>query len=302
MLSRRTVVQKDEKYESWTRKDPTPQATSPRILRPVSASIARHRVFAEALLENVKIPRPRRAAEVAGAFVIQGLILAALVLIPLLHTQAIDVGRLNSTYLVAPAPPAPPPPPPPAASAAPQPAPVKKQVFDAKKLTVPTMIPKQVAIVKDQAPGAPTIDTMTGVSGGVAGGVPGGQVGGVLGGVLGGVIGGVPQVAPPQVVAPPAEPSAPIRVGGNIRQPRLITKVDPIYPPLARQSRIQGEVVIDAIIDPQGNVSQAKIISGHPMLIQAALDAIRKWKYEPTLLNGQPVAVELQAHVQFHFE
>jgi protein TonB len=76
-------------------------------------------------------------------------------------------------------------------------------------------------------------------------------------------------------------------------------RVDPIYPPLARQVHVQGVVIIDAILDEQGNVVEAKIVSGPPLLIQSAMDAVKKWKYEPTYLNDQPVPVQLNVTVTF---
>jgi periplasmic protein TonB len=76
--------------------------------------------------------------------------------------------------------------------------------------------------------------------------------------------------------------------------------VSPAYPPLARDARIGGTVVVDAVIDDHGNVVQARVVSGHPLLIDAALKAVLQWKYEPTTLNGQPVSIELQVQVHFN--
>jgi protein TonB len=75
--------------------------------------------------------------------------------------------------------------------------------------------------------------------------------------------------------------------------------VQPIYPPLARDARIQGTVVIDSVIDANGNVTQLKLVTGHPLLVTAAFKAVQQWKYEPTRLNGVPIAVEM--HVTVHF-
>lgn len=82
-------------------------------------------------------------------------------------------------------------------------------------------------------------------------------------------------------------PKAPVRVGGRVREPRLVNRVDPVYPALAKQTHLQGVVIIDAVLDEQGNVVEAKVTSGPPLLMQAALDAVRRWKYEPTYLNVQ---------------
>jgi len=130
--------------------------------------------------------------------------------------------------------------------------------------------------------------------GGTVGGVPGGIVGGEIGGVLGGTGPTAPTPAPAQKPAPKL-----VRVGSQLKAPRQTYSVDPQYPPLAMQARIHGSVVIDAIIDEHGNVVQAHAISGHPLLIAAALKAMLQWKYEPTSLNRQPISVELQVSANF---
>jgi protein TonB len=94
-------------------------------------------------------------------------------------------------------------------------------------------------------------------------------------------------------------PKGPVRVGGRVKEPRLISRIDPVYPPLARQTHLTGTVIIDAIIDERGDVIEMKVVSGPPLLIQAALDAVRRWKYEPTYLNDQPVPVQLNVTVTF---
>jgi periplasmic protein TonB len=135
-------------------------------------------------------------------------------------------------------------------------------------------------------------------TGGVAGGVPGGVAGGSMGGVLGGVIGGTGAVPAP-VIPKEKGPKAPVRVGGRVKEPKLISRVEPRYPLLALQTHMQGTVIVDAIIDEHGNVVEAKIVSGPPLLIQSAMDAVRQWKYEPTYLNDEPVPVQLSVTVTF---
>ncbi|HEY1338133.1 MAG TPA: energy transducer TonB, partial [Bryobacteraceae bacterium] len=139
---------------------------------------------------------------------------------------------------------------------------------------------------------------------GVVGGVPGGVAGGTPGGVLGGIIGSVPSAAPPPPPPPPkkeekaATPQR-IRVGGNVQQARLIRQPKPVYPPLAKQARISGVVHLEAIIAKDGTVQQLKVIQGHPLLVPAALEAVKQWVYQPTLLNGEPVEVVTQIDVNF---
>lgn len=217
---------------------------------------------------------------------------SAFVIIPifmaLYFTDTIDLKQF-ATFLVAPPPPPPPPPP---AVVAVKVAPPHKVFEDAGKLIAPRVIPKEVQIIKE----APLPPDMEG--GGVAGGVPGGVAGGSMGGVIGGVIGGMSS-AIPTPLAPRSGPKAPVRVGGRVKEPHLVSRVDPVYPALAKQTHMQGSVVIDAIIDEHGDVVEMKVVSGPPLLIQSALDAVRRWKYEPTYLNEEPVPVQLNVTVTF---
>ena len=109
------------------------------------------------------------------------------------------------------------------------------------------------------------------------------------------MIGGIPLLK----AKPPPAPPKPVRVGGRIRPPRLIRRVNPVYPAIARQARIQGSVRIDAIVDTSGRVVELKVLSGHPLLVGPAVDAVQRWVYEPTYLNEQPVAVLLEVTVNF---
>ena len=110
------------------------------------------------------------------------------------------------------------------------------------------------------------------------------------------------QPKPEPKPAPAPEPKAPVRVGGNVQQANLIYQAKPVYPPLAKQVRVQGVVTLEATIDREGNVTGVKVInSTHPLLIQSAVDAVRQWKYRPTLLNGEPVEVVTTVTVKFSF-
>lgn len=104
---------------------------------------------------------------------------------------------------------------------------------------------------------------------------------------------------PPAVPQPPAHPAAPLRVGGDVASAKLIHRVQPLYPPLAIQARIQGVVRLEAVIDEDGEILNLRVISGHPMLIQPSLQAVGQWRYQPTLLNGRPVAVITTVEVNF---
>jgi len=208
--------------------------------------------------------------------------LAILILIPLIYTEALPK-TLMSSILLAPPPPPPPPPPPAAVQVIHRPV---QHLMDAGKLVQPKAIPKDIKIIKEDAE-PPDM-------GGMAGGVPGGVAGGSAGGVLGGVIGGAGLAPPPPKITPKR-----VTVGGNVQAARLVNKVTPLYPPLARQTRISGTVRLHAIIGKNGGVEQLQVVSGHPLLVQSALDAVRQWRYQPTLLNGDPVEVDTEIDVVF---
>ena len=111
-----------------------------------------------------------------------------------------------------------------------------------------------------------------------------------------------PQPPPP----PPAVKEAPkpvtpkrITVGGNVQQAMLLSQPKPMYPPLAKQARISGTVKFTAVIGRDGSIQNLQLLSGHPLLVQAATDAVRQWRYKPTLLNGEPVEVVTQIDVNF---
>jgi len=137
----------------------------------------------------------------------------------------------------------------------------------------------------------------------VVGGVPGGVPGGTAGGVIGGIIGSVPTAAPPPPPPPPAAPKPVtpqrIRVGGNVQAAKAIRSPRPVYPPLAKQARISGHVILNAIIGKDGTIQNLTVASGHPLLVPAAMEAVKQWVYQPTLLNGEPVEVVTQIDVNF---
>ena len=236
-------------------------------------------MFDDLLESTVEKKKTNKGWSVILSGVVQAIILAILILIPLIYTEALPKAML-STLLIAPPPPPPPPPPP---------QPVKTiikpvaRLIQSGKLTAPRAIPKEVAIFKE-AELPPDIITNTGAAGGVFGGIPGGNITSSAG------------LAPP-----PPKPTAPQRIkqGGNVTAAAIITQTRPVYPPLARQARIQGNVILHAIIDKDGRVAQLEVISGHPLLVQSALDAVKQWRYKPTLLNGDPVEVDTTITVTF---
>jgi len=239
-------------------------------------------MFEEMVVSGAK-ERTNKPWTVVVSMILQVLFLLILILIPLIYTEALPKAMLSSILL---APPPPPPPPPPPAAV--QVVKIKPMVrlMDAGKLVAPKAIPKDINIIKEEE--LPPDAGMQGIAGGVPGGVAGGSMGGVLGGVIG-------------VKAPPPPKVTPKRVMvvGNVQAARLVNKVQPLYPPLARQTRISGTVKLHAIIGKDGSVQQLQMVSGHPLLVQAALDAVRQWRYQPTLLNGEPVEVDTEIDVIF---
>jgi periplasmic protein TonB len=129
----------------------------------------------------------------------------------------------------------------------------------------------------------------TGVAGDVPGGSPCGQTGRVIGGILSSAPVAKPTIAPPERV----------RVSQGVTQGLLVKRVNPECPPEAIRGRIDGTVCLHVIINKAGDVAMLELISGHPALAQAAIDAVKQWKYKPYLLNGQPVEVETQVQVNF---
>lgn len=240
----------------------------------------------------------------------------------------------------APPPPPPPPPPPAASHAASTPTKVVKPVQVTHQAFVqPREIPKEVPKVSipattkvaevDPAPSEPSNDPPGaqegGVAGGVVGGVVGGQQGGTVGGELGGQIGGVlggekggvlggtvgstgtgegdAKPAPPPPAPEPEPSEGPLRVGGDVKAPIAINRSKPNYTDPARKGHITGVVVIEAVVNKQGEVEQAKILKGLPLgLSEQAMDAVKHWRFRPGTLNGQPVDVIFTLTVNFTLE
>ena len=178
-----------------------------------------------------------------------------------------------------------------ASSQEPRPSRASLRIF--KPFAAPTRIPVGVAKIDDgqevAIAQAPTIGFGTGPGlGGPGEGVPGALD----------VIRSAP-VTPPPPKTSVSQPAKPIQIGGNVLEAKLVNRVMPIYPPLARQARVSGTVRLEGIISREGRVVNLQVISGHPLLINAAVDAVRRWAYRPTLLNGQPV--EVIAPIDVHF-
>ena len=143
--------------------------------------------------------------------------------------------------------------------------------------------PDQMTVTLDTLP---EVEATTGtLSGAVEGGVEGGVAGGVPGGVVGGVVGGMISSVPP----PPPPPVVPVRIGGQIKAPALVHRVEPVYSPMAQAARLSGTVILEAIVGIDGRVQSVKVLRPrHKLLDTAAMDALKQWRYTPVILNGIP--------------
>ncbi len=231
-------------------------------------------IFRESLIVSGK-SRPRNPWATVGALGFQLLLLLALVVIPLFHTDPLPK-RQMLTMLYAP----------PAAAS------------NATRLQAPTpaytstSIPAPTRMTQEAPP--PPADT----TGGVVGGVPGGVVGGVPGGVLSEMVGSTRSV-PVLAKTPEPMPIKRIRVAARVAEANLIHDVAPQYPPEAGRARIEGAVVLMAVIGRDGSVQDVRVESGLPLLAQAAIDAVKQWRYRPYLLNGEPVEVDSRITINF---
>lgn len=241
-------------------------------------------MFEDSLMESAGKLKTKRGWTTMISFVIQTLLIGVMILIPLIYTEALPKQQLM-TFLVAPPPP--PPPPPPAAAAVKVVKQIQTEIVNGA-LRTPTKIPEKVKMITEDEP-PPPASGIAGVVGGVPGGTPGGQMGGVIGGIISSTPVAVPKVATPQRV----------RVSGGVTAGNLVYGPKPPYPAIARTARVQGAVVLHAIISKTGTIENLQVVSGHPMLTQSAMEAVRQWKYKPYYLNGEPVEVDTTITVNF---
>jgi periplasmic protein TonB len=235
------------------------------------------------------------------SFFLHALVIGLIVGMSYWMVEAVQAPPIPVTLYSAPPPP---PPPPPAAGhkkEAPKPEPKPEKVEEPKEVQ-PTEIPEETEQTPVQSeeltPDTSAVDenaTGPGEEGGVEGGVVGGVQGGVVGGVPGGVIGGTGQGGLGEEV--------PMRMTAEVKQPELIKKVEPPYPEVARRSRLEGVVVLEAVITKTGSVEEVKVLrSLHPVLDAAATNAVKQWKYKPAILNGRPVKVYFTVTVTFKLQ
>ena len=238
-------------------------------------------MFEDSLIESGGKLKTKRGRMTFLSFILEAIVVIILILIPLMFTEALPKGQLM-TFLVAPPPPPPPPPPPAAVKI------VKVVETDIvnNQLRTPTKIPQKIQIIKEDEAPPPS----TGVVGGVPGGVPGGQMGGVIGGIISSTPVAVPKMATPSR----------IRVSQGVTAGMKIHDVSPQYPQMAKIARVQGPVVLAAVIGKDGAIQNLRVVSTvSPLLNQSALDAVKQWRYRPYILNGEPVEVDTTITVNF---
>lgn len=259
--------------------------------RPVSTArstfIPPRQMFSHSLLELSRTERRRREGAALFSFLVQGLIVGVLILLPLWFTDVLPAQQLV-TFLVAP-----PPPPPPPAQAPPMKAVKMVSQIVNGQLLAPSKIPKTVKMIKEEEAPPPA----TGVAGGVVGGVPGGQPGGVIGSLISTANRTSAATAPK-----PSEIPKPLIVSQGVSLGMLQSQVEPVYPMIAKRARVQGTVTLRAVISAQGTIESLQVIDGHAMLVTAAMDAVKQWRYKPYMLSGQPVEVETTVFVNFHID
>jgi len=242
-------------------------------------------MFTDSLLETSWAHRSRRSWTTLTLFGVQSVVIGLLLLIPILTTVGLPTAvRVLPTPISWGAPP-------PAAPPIQQQhvATLNQSNFIDHVLITPPSIPKEVAIV-DETTEPPQIsyNTNPGVEGGTGAGSDG---------VWKSINDSLSHVAPVPVVAAPTIKRT-FRTSSML-QGSLIRRVEPVYPPLARSARIQGTVILAAVISKAGTIENLRLISGHPMLVPAAIDAVSQWRYKPYILNDEAIEVETRITVNF---
>jgi periplasmic protein TonB len=219
---------------------------------------------------------------------VHSFVLSAAVLVPLLlATEKLPVVPTMMAFVVSPVAPPPPPPPPLAKAAArtaeARPAPMATTNPNAAPIEAPADITPEPAFSSSDSFGGEG-----GVEGGVAGGIPGG--------IVGGLVDAPPASPPPPAAAPSAQP---VRVGGQISAPELLQRVEPVYPDIAVMAKVTGTVILEAVVATDGTVESVKVLRPVKFLDQAALAAVKQWRYKPLILNGVPTPFVLTVTLTF---
>jgi periplasmic protein TonB len=238
-------------------------------------------MFTDSLFELSWTNPSRRGWTTLASFAAQMLGVGVLLMLPLIYNQALPQLRLSGPDLIAP-PPGPAAPPMHARSATS----ARSNVANDGSVIEPTSIPREIESVVETAPPPPVDLAGVGVQGSTGGR-------GALNSVMNSIGNALNSAAPP----PP--PSVYALRRSVMMEGNLVHRVQPEYPALARSTRIQGQVLLRAVISREGTIENLQVLAGHPMLVRAAIDAVRQWRYRPYILNGEPVEVETQVTVNF---
>lgn len=243
-------------------------------------------MFEDSLFATNARPAPERGLAAIMSFGIQAVLLGVLVLVPLFYTDALPIHQLRNYVVEMPPPPGPPAPSQPAQPAhSPRPHPSE---FVGTVLQVPHQIPEHANRIVEDREVPPAVGPY----------VPGSTGGGDRNSPIGVFLASNVHVAPPPPdVRKPAVRS--IRLSRGVTEGLLIHKITPVYSKIAIMTHVQGAVVLQATIGRDGTIQNLHVISGHPMLVNSAMDAVRQWRYRPYLLNNEPVEVETQITVNF---
>jgi protein TonB len=248
--------------------------------RPVSSSLQEWDLFQGSLVVSGAKSRPRNPWAAVGSVTLLSLLLLSLVVIPLFHTDTLPKRETLTMLYV-----------PPAAAAS---SVTRLPVPRSTSRNAPTNMRIPIAVhTTQEAPPSPPVDPASGL----VGGVPGGVVGGIPGGVLSEVLSSAGSA--PALVKTSAPAPKRIRVPAQVAEANLVYDVTPKYPPEAGRARIEGTVVLMAVIGKDGTVHDVRVESGLQLLAQAAVDAVKQWRYKPYLLNGEPV--EVDSHITINF-
>lgn len=262
----------DSRIAAYSRKgeDERPMSSSMRAINDDS------RLFEDTLLESAGRSRSRNAWAAVGSLAFELVLFVALVVIPLFHTETLPERQTLTMLFV----------PPPVAASAVTTFRMPRPTYTSKSTRIPT------AMQMTQDTSSPPVGT----TGGVAGGVPGGLVAGVPGGVLSEILNGT---QPVPVLAKTSPTPKRMRIASRVAEANLIYDVAPTYPLEAGRARIEGAVVLLAVIGKDGTVQDVRVESGMPVLAQAAIDAVKQWRYRPYLLNGEPIEVDSRITINF---
>jgi periplasmic protein TonB len=230
----------------------------------------------------VATAKTHKMGTVLGSCAVQTILVVIGILIPMIYFDALPTAQLRSLLLAPP--PLPPTPPPPPREAANVVKFIPRQ-FDAGKLTAPQGVPQNITMIKeDDWPAPSAVSSVSAVSTDA----------------LVRILGPVPVAAPPPPPSVKKSVQTPrVRIGGIVQSAKLIRQPKPVYPELAKRARIQGVVRLHALISRDGTIEGLKVVSGHPLLVPSALEAVKQWVYQPTLLDGEPVEVETDIDVNF---